>query len=108
MRNMDDIARLNHSGAAQDEIMVLASFESRPEPTRCSHNCGVEYAKMRKDVLLQNKLGIPVCFEVRRASAPSCRYLVLVAIEQAGMRIRFDVTCHDGKRMTWQHVVVIQ
>ncbi|KVC46954.1 hypothetical protein WS58_00025 [Burkholderia pseudomultivorans] len=108
MRNMNDIACFNHSGAAQDEIMVLASFEPRPEPTRCSHDCGVEYAKMRKKVLLQNKFGIPVCLEVRSTSTPCRRDLVLVTIEQAGMRIRFDVACHDSKRMTRQHIVVIQ
>src|SRR5436190_970021 len=89
-RDVTDLAWLDQVRAAQQQIVILASFETEPKATRALNQAAAKNRQMRNVVLGQDQRRIPVRFEQRVLPQAAVAELVFIAIDNCRMRMHLD------------------
>src|SRR4051812_44758865 len=105
--NMKDALGRGCVGASEREIVILAAFEALPKSADLLHKRTPIYAEMAYHVMAEQKIDIPVGFEIRRKPPPAAVDLVFVAVDNIEVRIIIERNGNLIKRVFGQEVVMI-
>src|SRR3954447_1812586 len=106
-RDVPDLARLDHVGATQQEVVILTSLESSAE-TACSlKQVAAVHRQMTDVVLRRDQCGVPVGLEQRSATQSLPVELVFVAIDNCYVGMLLDFIGEPEQRLLCQFIIVI-
>ncbi len=105
---MDDLPGFEALGHPEDQVPVLAPLVAEAVPPGGDDQIAAEEQEMGEVVLAQQKKGIEIGLEVGELPAAPVVDLVLIAVDDAGLRVLVRRQHGQGKRVLGQQVVVIE
>src|SRR5882757_2042990 len=103
-----DTLGLGSGAGAQHQVVILAALVAGTKAAdRVDQGASID-PEMRKHVLRQHQIGVPVRFEIRIVSVALSVDLVLVAEDQIEFRLLRQRRGYRVKRMLGQSVVMIE
>ena len=109
VENLRYMANLSRAfTGAQPKVMVLRAFESDTDAANIFVQPSANAREMARIAEGEQELGRPVGLELRGMTPAADVDLVIVAINQVGLRMGIEIEREMSKRVTFQQVVVVK
>src|SRR5215217_6582035 len=101
---MNSVGRLRNP---KQEIVILCAVELRTEPTDLLNNFATHRGQMSYVIVRKKQIGRPIRLKHRRLKTIVAQ-LVLIGVNQVGIRMCLQKFCDLKKRIGLEHVIVIE
>ena len=105
---MADLPRLELLHAAQDEIVILRTFEPFAEAADLAHQLGPVKAEVIDEILSEKKFRVPIGLEIGAGTRAGLVNFVLVGIDQAGVGMPIEFERELGERVFRQEIILVE
>ncbi len=107
-RDVADALGSDGFGDAQHEVPILAAVETGPQPAGVPHALGSKDGQVTDVVLADEEIRVPVGFEMRIVAPAVLIQMILVRVNQLGIRMGGDLGGDHVKGVRCQRIIMIE